>query len=91
VFLTASTFGVYSPIVWGLLAAAGIVGLIALASPALFSKLAAVGNRWVDTSGFLAKLDRRVEVDSRVMPYSRALGAAVVASVAMLAFVLYGR
>jgi len=80
-----------APIVWTLLAMAGTCGVLALSSPRLFSKLAAVGNRWVDTSSALAKLDRRVDVDARVLPYSRWLGLAVVVSTALLAGVLYGR
>ena len=89
--LLASLSTTYDPIIWTLLAISGAVGLLALLSPRLFSKLAAVGNYWVDTSNVLAKLDRRIEVDSRVLPYSRWLGVAVVLSVALLAFVLYGR
>lgn len=81
----------FAPIVWTLLALAGACGLLALSSPRLFSKVAAVGNRWVDTSHALAKLDRRIDVDSRILPYSRWLGLAVVVSVALLAVVLSGR
>jgi hypothetical protein len=91
VFLIASIPAAYYPIIWALLALAATVGLIALASPTLFAKLSGVGNRWIDTSSMLAKLDRRIEVDSRILPYSRLLGAAVVASVSLLAFVLYRR
>lgn len=90
-FLIASLPATYSPIIWALLGLAATIGFIALASPALFAKLSGVGNRWIDTSSVLAKLDRRIEVDSRIMPYSRLLGAAVLASVSLLAFVLYGR
>lgn len=90
-FLIASISSPYLPIIWTTLAVAGALGVIALMSPRLFSKLAAIGGRWVDTSSILAKLDTRVDVDAHVLPYSRFLGAAVVASVGLLAFVLYGR
>lgn len=91
VLLLASVPTHFAPIVWTLLALAGACGIVALSSPRLFSKLAAVGSRWVDTSNALAKLDRRIEVDSRILPYSRWLGLAVVVSVALLAGVLSGR
>ena len=90
-FLSVSIPATYSPIIWALLGLTATIGFIALASPALFAKLSGVGNRWIDTSGVLAKLDRRIEVDSRILPYSRLLGAAVLASVSLLAFVLYRR
>ena len=83
--------GALAPIFWTLAIFAGLLGVIALVSPPLFSKIARAGNHWVDTSKWLAKLDTRVEVDARVLPYSRQLGAAVIASVALLAFVLLKR
>lgn len=89
--LLASLPAQFEPIVWTLIAGVGACGLLALLSPRLFSKLADVGNRWIDTSSALAKLDRRVDIDARVLPYSRWLGLAVVVSVALLAWVLYGR
>lgn len=89
--LFASVPTQFAPIVCTLLAMAGGCGLLALLSPRLFAKLSAVGNRWVDTSSTLARLDRRVDVDARILPYSRWLGLAVVVSVALLACMLYGR
>jgi hypothetical protein len=87
----AALQGALTPIFWTVLIAAGVLGFIALVSPRLFSAIARRGNHWVDTSKWLAKLDTRVEVDAHVLPYSRHLGAAVVASLAVLALVLVYR
>jgi hypothetical protein len=76
---------------WSLLGAAGVLGLIALVSPRWFAAIARVGNHWVDTSKWLARFDTRVDVDARILPYSRHLGAVVIASVTLLAFVLIKR
>lgn len=83
--------GALTPILWSVVIAAGVLGLIALVSPRHFSAIARAGNHWVDTSKWLAKFDTRVDVDSRLLPYSRQLGAAVLASVAVLAMVLMNR
>lgn len=89
--LLSSVFVAVAPTIWTILTLAAAVGAIALASPRLFAKLAAFGNRWIDTSSLLAKLDKRVDVDEHLMPYSRILGAVVIASVGLLMFVLNGR
>jgi hypothetical protein len=83
--------GALTPILWSIVVIAGALGLVALVSPRWFAAIARAGNHWVDTSKWLAKFDTRVDVDSRLLPYSRHLGAAVIASVAALAFVLIGR
>jgi len=83
--------GALMPVLWSVLALAALVGIVALVSPRWFAALARAGNHWVDTSKWLARFDTRVDVDSRLLPYSRHLGAAVVASVALLAMVLYKR
>jgi hypothetical protein len=67
---------------------AGISGLIALVSPRVFHKLAAGGSRWIDTSRFVAKLDRPIDLDRLVLPYSRVLGAAVLVAVVVLGLVV---
>lgn len=73
------------------LAVVGLCGVLALVSPRSFAVLAGRGNRWIDTASVLAKLDTRVEVDARVLPFSRILGAATIVAVIFLSFVLYGR
>ena len=65
------------PMLWGIGGFFAVVGLVAVVSPRHFATLARFGNRWIDTSHFLSKLDRRVDVDDRVLPYSRFLGASV--------------
>ena len=69
-----------------LLGAAGIFGLVALVSPQSFKRMAEFGGRWLDSSKITAQLDRRIDVDRLVLPHSRMLGAAVLASVAILCF-----
>lgn len=76
------------PVVWAVLGLFGGLGFLAVVSPRLFSALSSAGNRWIDTTQAVAKLDRRFDVDTRVMPYLRWLGAAVLASVLLLGFVL---
>lgn len=90
-FVLASVLSPLTSIVGIALALVGLCGLIALASPRRFATLAGRGNRWIDTTSILAKLDTRVEVDARVLPYSRILGAVTIAAVVFLSFVLYGR
>jgi len=87
----AALQGALTPILWSLVIFAGVLGIIALVSPRLFSAIARASNHWVDTSKWLAKFDTRVEVDAHVLPYSRHLGAAVVASLVVLALVLVYR
>lgn len=71
---------------WFLLASAGLLGLVALASPKTFQSLAQQSGRWLDSGKLLAHLDKRVDVDRLVLPYSRFLGAAVIVTVAILCF-----
>ena len=71
---------------WILLAIAGLLALVALVSPATFRSLANFGGRWLDSSKLLARLDKQIDVDRLVLPYSRYLGAAVIATIAVLCF-----
>jgi len=61
------------------------VGFLAIISPKRFASLSTRGNRWIDTEKLLQPLDARIDVDRYVLPFSRLLGVAVLASVAMLA------
>jgi hypothetical protein len=75
------------PMLWiglGILAA---VGLLAVISPARFSALASRSGHWVDTEKYLRVLDKRIDVDQYVLPYSRWLGVAVLLAVCLLAAV----
>ena len=71
---------------WILLGLAGVFGIVALVSPKTFRPLAEFGGRWLDSDKLIAQLDKRIDVDRLVLPYSRWLGAAVVAAVAILCF-----
>lgn len=73
------------PIVWALLGIVGAVGLLAILSPSRFSALTRRSNRWVDTSKILATLDKQVDIDQYILPFSRALGIAVMVAVAVMA------
>lgn len=69
----------------GVLAA---VGLVALASPTCFSRIARRGGEWIDTQKVVDVLDKRIDIDETVLPYSRVLGFAVLASVILIASLL---
>lgn len=76
---------IWEPFCGILLASSGIIGLVALASPKAFERIANFSGRWVDSNQFLARLDQPIDIDARVLPHSRKLGAAVLAAVAILA------
>ena len=79
---------VWSPVVWCLMGVFAGLGFVALTNPRLFASMAVRGGRWVDTSKAVAKLDQRINIDEFVLPHARWLGAAVLASVGALGFVL---
>lgn len=81
-----SSSAVWTPVVWVFLTVFGALGLIALASPRLFSVIAAGGGHWFDSSRILARLDAPIDIDSRVLPYARVLGGSVLVAVAFLAY-----
>lgn len=67
----------------------GAVGLLALVRPRLFAAIATWGSRWINFHRFLDFLDRRVDVDRLIIPHSRILGGAVLASVSVLGYVFF--
>ena len=77
-------------LVWTLLGSVGLIGLVAVLSPRCFSALAVRSNHWVDTAKLLACLDRPIDIDRHVLPFSRALGIAVIAAVCTMG-VLYAK
>ena len=79
-------FGI-DQIVWLLLGLIGAIGVLAVISPKRFESLAKGGSHWVDTNKLFLKLDKRVDVDRHVLPFSRWLGAAVIASVILIGFI----
>lgn len=74
--------------IWLLLAILASVGVLAMVSPRQFSNLTRCGNGWVDTAKLLAVLDKRIDIDEAVKPFSRVLGFAVVASAILIAAML---
>jgi hypothetical protein len=76
-------------VLWTTLALLGLVGLIAVISPNRFQKLATRSGQWVDTNKLAEVLDRRVDIDRYVLPFSRLLGVAVILSVAVLSYVVF--
>ena len=57
-----------------------VCGLIAVVSPARFSRLAVFLGRWVETRPTLPIVDARVDVDAAVLRHSRLFGICVVAA-----------
>jgi hypothetical protein len=78
------------PVAWTLLALLAVLGALALISPRLFTTLALRGGHWVETESYLNKLNTRVEIDQLILPHSRWLGAATLAAVATLGWLLMG-
>jgi hypothetical protein len=74
-------------VVWIGLGALGAIGLLAVISPTWFRVLASRSGHWVDTEKYLRLLDKRIDVDQYVLPYSRWLGVAVLAAIGLLAAV----
>ena len=75
-------------ILWITLAMIAVAGLLALVSPAKFRSLSSKSNTWVDSDKVLSGFDKRVDLDALVMPYARWLGAAVLAAVGVIAYML---
>ena len=73
---------------WVLLGLLALVGTVALFSPQCFARLADRGSGWVDTGKLLSVLDKRVDIDQAVLPFSRVLGFAVIASAVLIAVLL---
>jgi len=84
-----ANFGIPSEsLTWFLLGVIGAVGILAMLSPKRFSMLASRGGQWVDSSKLLAQLDKRVDIDAYVLPYSRLLGVAVLAATALIGYLV---
>ncbi len=75
-------------ILWATLVVLIGVSLIAIVSPRRFAMLATRSGRWVDTNKIVEVFDKRIDIDQYVLPFSRLLGIAVLASLAVLSYVL---
>lgn len=77
-----------SPIIWFFIGILAAIGILAMASPQRFAKLAHRGGSWIDTNRALAVLDKRIDIDRHVLPFSRVLGFAVLASAILIAVLI---
>ncbi len=75
----------WQPFVWTLVGIAGSFALVAILSPRLFAKLNAWTSLWIDFDGLAKKVDKRVDIDHRVVPHSRLLGAMTIVATGVLA------
>ena len=65
----------------------GLLGLLAVVSPQWFGQVATGCSRWIDSDKILAVFDKRIDVDTYFLRHSRILGALVIVSVCVLAWV----
>ena len=65
----------------------GSVGILALATPQLFSSIANHGSKWIDTSKLGAALDTRFDVDTFLLQHCRAYGFIVFVLAAVMSIV----
>ena len=71
-------------LICGVVALIGAIGAMGVISPRLFAAVCRASSRWVDTQRLLAPLDKPIDIDHRVLRYSRAFGALVAASASLL-------
>ncbi len=76
------------PWTWCWLCVLGSIGLLAMVRPKTFANLANCGGSWVDSNKYLAVLDKRIDIDQHVLPFSRVLGFAVLGSAIILGVLL---
>lgn len=76
---------VWQPIVWVVVSFSALCGLLALVHPRLFAAIASHSSQWVETKKLLERFDTRYDIDHYVLPYTRLLGAAVIAAAMILA------
>ncbi len=71
--------------VCAVLGGVGILGLVALAWPQRFQRLATWGRTWVDTDGLAKRLDVQIDIDRYVLRHTRLFGALITTVVLALA------
>ena len=68
----------------------GLLGSIAVAMPGVFQRLARQSSQWVDAERLLAVLDKRVDIDTYILRYTRLFGAFILCGLCA-AWLLYTR
>lgn len=79
--LTQDLLVVFACVLFGIF---GLLGVVAVVSPKHFERLANVSSHWVDSSKLFAFLERRYDIDSYILPYSRVLGVLMLLSLGMI-------
>lgn len=87
VFAFTAAFTMLQSVLWACLGIVGFLGILALVSPRRFNVLATGSARWIDTTKLTTVVDKRIDIDRFVLPFSRLLGVAVLAAVCVLAYV----
>jgi len=78
-----------APVVWTTLGIISALGMLAIVSPSRFTALTTRSSTWVDTDKFLTALDKRIDIDKYVLPFSRTLGVSVVLAAAIIALICW--
>jgi len=71
--------------VWTLLAVAASIALVAILSPRVFARLNAWSSVWIDIDRLARKSNTRIDIDDRIIPHCRLLGAIVIVAAGILA------
>ncbi len=77
----------WKPIAYGCLGFAGLLGLLAIVRPKWFITLATKSNVWIDTSKFGEFIDKSIDLDTMILRHSRAFGAILLTSAAVVAII----
>ncbi len=75
-------------ICWAAIGLVGGMGMLAVLTPRRFARLAEWGGLWTDTDRLARRFDRRIEIDSYLLPYTRPLGVALLAAAVVLAILV---
>ncbi len=79
------SFTHWQSFVWTLVGIAASFALVAILSPRLFAKLSEWASVWIDIDRLAKKADTRVDIDHRVIPHCRLLGAMTIVATGSLA------
>ena len=76
-------------VVWPVLFAVFVLGMLATFAPDRFANVALRGSRWIDTEEVLKLLDKPINVDRYVLRYSRVFGVAVTVAACWLGYLFW--